>query len=120
MFFLRILFILNFYPFLCYAKKLPFHICTDDFRLELDKKDKSESLNIDILKMAIQSLKSKIDIELNLEHMPLSLCFELLKKGKMDASLNLSYNEERASYLDYPPPQDLVQMKQQHVPLNLK
>ena len=103
MLFFRILFILNFYPFFCHAKSLPFHICADDFRLELDKKDKSENLNIDILKMAIQNLKNKIDIELNLEHMPLSRCFELLKKGQMDAALNLSYNEERASYLEYPP-----------------
>lgn len=35
--------------------------------------------------------------------MPLPRCLDLLKKGKIDGALNLSYNDERAKFLDFPP-----------------
>ncbi len=78
-------------------------VCADDFRQELKLKKNLENLSIDVLKRGILELKKETDVVLLLEFMPLPRCLDLLKKGKIDAALNLSYNDERAKFLDYPP-----------------
>lgn len=78
-------------------------VCADDFREELKLKKNLENLSIDVLKRGILELKKETNVILLLEFMPLPRCMDLLKKGKIDAALNLSYNDERAHFLEYPP-----------------
>lgn len=84
------------------ASALQLKVCADDFRAELRLKRNLENLSIDILKKGVEELKIQTNVLLLLEYMPLPRCMELLQKGKIDAALNLSYNEDRAKFLDYP------------------
>ena len=97
------IFMLLFISIKSYADKLQLNICANDLRIEKQKKGNNSDVNIDILKLAIQNLKHKMDINLKIEFAPWSRCLLLLEKGEMDAALNASYVEDRAVYLDYPP-----------------
>ncbi|KAB8040525.1 hypothetical protein GCL60_01005 [Silvanigrella paludirubra] len=85
-----------------YSNKLVLHICANDLRLE-DSSKSNTNVSIDVLKIAINNFKQKVDVDFKFEFMPWNRCFSMLQKGEMDAALNASYRTDRALFLDYPP-----------------
>ncbi|MGY3804427.1 hypothetical protein ACWNT8_10220 [Pigmentibacter ruber] len=100
---LRYMIVFLFVFFLTSANGLQIKICADDFRSELRLKKNVENISIDILKKGVLELNKETSVLLVLEYLPLPRCLDLLKKGKIDGALNLSYNEERAKFLEFPP-----------------
>ncbi|RDB36965.1 MAG: hypothetical protein DCC88_02410 [Spirobacillus cienkowskii] len=99
-----VLFLLFLIPFYATANITKINICADDFRQNKELSfSKTDSINIEILKEFSKVILKKNKMEVNITLIPLLRCLDMLKKGTMDAMIRLSYTDERAKYLDYPP-----------------
>ena len=97
-------YILFLFPFFSYANTIKINICADDFRQNKELSfSKTDSINIEILKEFSRVILKKNKMEVNVTLTPLLRCLDMLKNGTMDAMIRLSYTDERAKYLDYPP-----------------
>ncbi|APJ02839.1 transporter substrate-binding domain-containing protein [Silvanigrella aquatica] len=91
------------------AKELGINICVNDIQKIsqiLVVNNKITGSEIDVLNLAVKKLKGKLNIKLNIELTPWTRCIYMAEKGEVDVVLNVSYNEERAQYLDYRPDAD--------------
>jgi len=97
-------YILFLFPFFSYANTIKINICADEFRQNKELSfSKTDSINIEILKEFSRVILKKNKMEVNVTLTPLLRCLDMLKNGTMDAMIRLSYTDDRAKYLDFPP-----------------
>lgn len=85
------------------AKKITLRLCANDVRKSVDPNATYEAPNIDIFKYAVANLKNKLNITYSISFMPMDRCIYSANRGDIDAVLDISFTDERALVLDYPP-----------------
>lgn len=85
------------------SKKISLKICANDVRKSVNPNAKYETPSMDIFNFAVNNLKKKLDISYTIDFMPMDRCIFNANRGEIDAVLDVSYTEERALALEYPP-----------------
>lgn len=86
-----------------FAEKLTISICANDVRKSINPDAVYETPSVDIVKAAFRKLKNKLDIEYTFDFKPMDRCVKDAEKGQIDAILDVSYTQERAKVVEYPP-----------------
>ncbi len=93
------------------SKKITLRICANDVRKSVNPEAKYETPSMDIFNYAINKLRNKLDISYTLDFMPMDRCIFNANRGEIDAVLDVSYTEDRALALEYPPGSGPDEMK---------
>ena len=92
--------------FSAYSNNRILNLCVNDTELipfVIFDKNETIGIRVDIVKKIIKNLHTKLNVEFKIEAMPWSRCLKMAEKGEIDAPIDVSYNDERAQYLDFPP-----------------
>lgn len=99
------LLIVTFLNFASYAQAKKITICSDDIEewpfLILNNEEAS-GIYKDIIAKSLTLAKETSQFTLDVLPMPWNRCIEMVKKGQVDAALNISFNSERAEFIDFP------------------
>ena len=98
-----LLFLLTLHEYSAFGKGLTLTICANDVRKSINPEAAYETPGVDIVKIAFKRLKNKLDIKYVFEFKPMDRCDKEAEKGQIDAILDVSYTQERARVVDYPP-----------------
>jgi polar amino acid transport system substrate-binding protein len=92
--------------FSAYSNNRILNLCVNDTELipfVIFDKNEITGIRVDIIKEIIKNLHTKLNINFNINPMPWSRCLKMAEKGEIDAPIDVSYNDERSQYLDFPP-----------------
>ncbi len=88
-----------------YPQNKVLNICSDDneeIPFLVIKDDETKGIYSDIILQAVTMVKEKSFYKIKVTPMPWNRCIEMLKQGQIDAVLNISYNNERAEFIQFP------------------
>ncbi|WGL58771.1 transporter substrate-binding domain-containing protein [Pigmentibacter sp. JX0631] len=97
--------IIVFYMPFIYSLGNEIRICSDDNDDQpflIANQENPTGILIDIIQKAIILSKELNIFTVKIQPMPWNRCLDMVKKGQVDAVLNISYNQERTQYIQFP------------------
>ncbi len=90
---------------LVYPQNKIINVCSDDNDERpflMIKDEETTGIYSDLIMRAVALAKETSSYRLKITPMPWNRCLDMLKQGQVDAVLNISYNTERAEFIQYP------------------
>lgn len=101
---MTLFFVLNLLAFEnSFAEKIDISVCANDVRKSINPNKKYETPSEDIIKIAFERLKNKLEVNYSIDFKPMDRCIADAERGHIDAVLDISYTAERAEAVEYPP-----------------